>query len=267
MYLTIPSQPDCCRAWLAAVQGVRAETGNEAINVILDVSEPVVSEGSSAAIIPLVEHFLSEAGVKPLTTVANTIFPSGIYQRHGRAGLYDAFHNRLLPKVRKSCNWTGYYFERMTAHVCADGESINPLDDIIRRLGDSAVKARHKFELTMFDPTLDISTFDPGRDLNDSPYGGQCLSHLSFKVVGKNKRLSLTAYYRNHYYIEKLLGNLIGLTELLRYVAKEAGLQAGSLTILSGHAVIDTPRDKKMRDVDQLISNASEAIKLDNAEA
>lgn len=264
MYLTIPSQSDCCRTWLAAVKAVRAEVGNEAINVIMDVSVPAVADGSSQAVLPMVDRFLSDAGAKPLMTVANTIFPTGLYQRHGRAGLYKAFHDRLLPKVRKSCNWTGYYFERMTAHTCVDGETINPLDDVIRRLGNPAVKARHKFEMTLFDPTMDISTFDPERDLNDSPYGGQCLSHLSFKIVGKDRKLTLTAYYRNHYYVEKLLGNLIGLTNLLTYVAQESGLQPGSLTILSGHAKVDTPRKTRIGEIDDLLAAASRVLLLED---
>ena len=56
----------------------------------------------------------------------------------------------------------------------------------------------------------EISLFDPGRDVTDSPYGGQCLSFLSFhlKSAGPSapKTVLLTAQYRNHFYLEKLLG-------------------------------------------------------------
>jgi hypothetical protein len=48
--------------------------------------------------------------------------------------------------------------------------------------------------------------------------------------------------YRNHYYVEKLLGNLIGLGQLMSFVASEAGLAVGSLTVLSSHAVVDLPK-------------------------
>lgn len=54
-----------------------------------------------------------------------------------------------------------------------------------------------------------------------------------------DRRLSMTAFYRNHFYIEKLLGNLIGLGRLLQFLAKEGGVGLGSLTIVSTHAEID----------------------------
>lgn len=75
-----------------------------------------------------------------------------------------------------------------------------------------------------------------------SPYDGQCLSFLSFKVVpGPTKCLTLTALYRNHFYVEKLLGNLVGLGRLIAFVAREAQLDVGSLTVMSTHAEIDRP--------------------------
>ena len=85
--------------------------------------------------------------------------------------------------------------------------------------------------------------FDPARDVDNSPYGGQCLSFLSFKrLPGPRKTVTLTALYRNHYYIEKLLGNLIGLGQLMAFVAKETDQDVGPLTIISSHAAIDLPR-------------------------
>jgi hypothetical protein len=110
----------------------------------------------------------------------------------------------------------------------------NPLWDIVKRMRDPTVRARNKFELALF---------DPARDLDRSPYGGQCLSFLSFKLSSATPGvLSLTAMYRNHYYVEKLLGNLIGLGQLMSFVASEAGLAVGSLTVLSSHAVVDLPK-------------------------
>ena len=50
----------------------------------------------------------------------------------------------------------------------------------------------------------------------------------------------LSAVYRNHYYTEKLLGNLIGLGRLMSFVAAEAGVRVGPLSVLSTHAEVDT---------------------------
>lgn len=228
MYLPNPSRPDCATAWLAAARNVFNQPGHEAFNVLVDVEAPVICNGSSRQIIENVDRFLrSRAGGKPLMTVANTIFPQAIYDKHGAQGMYQIFHETLLPKIRKSCNWTGYYFERMTKFDCRDGRLINPVQDVIDRIRDPKVKALNKFE---------IAIFDPERDLSKSPYGGQCLSHLSFKIAKAEGKLILTAFYRNHYYVEKLLGNLIGLSQLLNFVARESGIEPGSLTILSSHA-------------------------------
>ena len=51
----------------------------------------------------------------------------------------------------------------------------------------------------------------------------------------------ITVMYRNHYYIEKLLGNLIGLGRLMEFAAAEGGITVGELTIISTHAIVDLP--------------------------
>ena len=239
MYLATKPQPDAARAWLEATQQAFAQPQHEAYNVIVDLESPVICDPTSHTIIERVDSFLRPRS-KPLMTVANTIFPNALYQKHGIEGLYETFHDVLLPKIRRDCNWTGYYFERMTRAVSAEGEIINPLQDVIRRVNDPAIKAKNKFE---------VAIFDPFRDLSDSPCGGQCMSHLSFKLAGKaDKKLLLTVTYRNHFYIEKLLGNLIGLSQLLSFVAKESGWQPGPRTILSTHATTTRPAAMQSRD-------------------
>jgi hypothetical protein len=61
---------------------------------------------------------------------------------------------------------------------------------------------------------------------------------LSFKRHPTDGLL-LTAMYRNHYYITRLLGNLIGLGRLQAFVAEQAGVPLGSLTVISTHAELD----------------------------
>jgi thymidylate synthase len=106
----------------------------------------------------------------------------------------------------------------------------------------------------------EISLFDPDRDVTDSPYGGQCLSFLSFHLTSAGgsaeKTLLLTAQYRNHYYVEKLLGNLIGLGWLMAFVAAETGTKVGALTVISTHAQIDTPKATR-QDISKLIETCT----------
>lgn len=235
MYLPIPSQPDCAAAWLEATGTVLQQRGHEAYNVIVDVVDPVAHTDRSNPVIAQVESYLQSHNTS-VFKVANTIFPQAIYEAHGAPAFFDVFHTKLLPKLRKNDRWSGYYFERMTTYperpAAGRLTSMNPLWEIVERMRNPTNKARNKYELAIFDPE---------RDIDLSPYGGQCLSFLSFKIHdgSTRRRVALTALYRNQYYVEKLLGNLIGLGRVLAFVAKEADLELGSLTIISTHAKVD----------------------------
>lgn len=232
MYLAVPSQPDCAAAWLAAAQQVNAMHAHEAHDVIFSVADPTKGASLGNPVVSLVNNFL-EAREKSVSTIANTIFPQAIYERHGHPNFIRVFHQRVLPKVRKNERWSGYYFERMTAWPTGHDGSVDQLSGIVERMRDPKNRSKNKYELSLFDPK---------RDVDDSPYGGQCLSFLSFKLVTEadRRKLRLTAVYRNHYYTEKLLGNLIGLGRLMAFVAREADVEVGPLTIHSTHAEVDT---------------------------
>jgi hypothetical protein len=250
MYLPIPSQPDCATAWREAVRQVDARGGHEAYNVVIDVADPIANASLRDGRVAAVNEFL-EKHEKSVETVANTIFPEALYIRHGAPKFFGVFEDRVLEKVRRSCRWSGYYFERMTNLPGADGKPVNQLWEIVERMKDPKVKALNKFEL---------SIFDPARDVDDSPYGGQCLSHGSFKLMpGDPKTLTLTVMYRNHFYIEKLLGNLIGLGRLMGFVAKEAELVVGPLTVISTHALIDQPGGCRRTDLAELFNKFDQA--------
>jgi len=84
----------------------------------------------------------------------------------------------------------------------------------------------------------DITIYQPSHDRNRR-LGGPCLSYLSFKRHPEHGLL-LTVVYRSHYYITRLLGNLIGLGRLQAFVASQTGVPLGSLTVISTHAELDT---------------------------
>lgn len=251
MYLPVPPQPDCASAWRAAVQSVDDQPRHSAYNVIVDVANPTIQATRQDPRVAVVDEFLTARDRVSVETVANTIFPAGLYYRHGAPGFFKVFQDRVLEKVRRSDRWSGYYFERMIQYPVPAGEPPNQLWDIVGRMRDNRVRALNKFELSLFDPV---------RDVDDSPYGGQCLSFLSFKLMpGTQKTLTLTAMYRNHFYIEKLLGNLIGLGRLMAFVAREADIQVGPLTVVSTHAVIDLPNHARRSEIESMISKFDQA--------
>lgn len=251
MYLPVPPQPDCVSAWREAVRLVDGAAGHQAYNVIIDVADPSARANLADPVVAEVDAFLAGRGKKPIETVANTIFPAALYHRHGAPLFFDRFRDNVLPKVRLKEAWSGYYFERMMQLPQLDGPPINQIWGIVERLRNPKVRALNKFEL---------SIFDPARDVNDSPYGGQCLSFASLKLIGKGnqRRIAMTAFYRNHFYIEKLLGNLIGLGRLQSFIAKEGGVGLGPLTIVSTHAEIDTGKWNR-GDLQQLFARCDQA--------
>lgn len=250
MYLPVPSRPDCASAWREAVRRVDAEPGHAGYNVIVDVVDPTANANRQDARIAVVDDFLSGCN-KSVETVANTIFPAALYYRHGAPAFFDVFRDKVLKKVRRNERWSGYYFERMVNYPVPEGEPTNQLWEIVERMRNEQVRALNKFELSLF---------DPNRDVDNSPYGGQCLSFLSFKIVpGAERTLNLTAMYRNHFYIEKLLGNLIGLGRLMSFVGRESGLRVGPLTVISTHAEIDRPNHARRSDLEAMLTRFDQA--------
>ena len=246
----LPTQTDCGSGWLAAAKFVDDQKGHEAHNVLFDIANPTLGLAPFDPVVSKVEAFLNHLD-KSVLSIANTIFPNGLYRRYRAPAFFDMFHETVLPRVRRNDRWSGYYFERMTAYPTLAGGPLNLLWNMVERIRDPNIRSLNKFE---------ISLFDPERDIDNSPYGGQCLSFLSFHLLpGAEKKLTLTAMYRNHYYIEKLLGNLIGLGWLMSFVAEQGGVGIGHLTILSTHAKVDQPRNLKRKDVTALLKECSEA--------
>ena len=232
MALMLDKRPDCATAWLDAATAVDNLPGHTGHNIVIEIEDPTSGTALSNPIVAKVDAFLRER-CKSVDTIANTIFPAALYRRHGYPGFISRFRTNVLPKVRRTDRWSGYYFDRMTGIPRPDEEPFNQLEDIIRRMRDPSIRCNNKFEIVIFDPL---------RDVDNSPYGGQCLSHLSFKILpGDPKQVTLTAIYRNHFYVEKLLGNVIGLSRLLSCVAAETGNEVGPLVIHSTHAEIDRP--------------------------
>jgi hypothetical protein len=227
------------------VRQVDAQHGHVAHNVIIDVANPIARSTLADPVVRCVNDFLA-IREKSVECIANTIFPQSLYRRYGHPKFIRAFHERVLPKVRTNARWSGYYFERMTEMPQPDGKPLDQLSRMIDRMNDPNNKSLNKHE---------ISLFDPSRDVTGSPYGGQCLSFMSFHLLpGYPKTLLLTAQYRNHYYVEKLLGNLIGLGRLMVFVAKETGCNVGALTIVSTNAEIDHPKATR-QDILKLIDD------------
>jgi hypothetical protein len=223
-------------AWLAASQAVQALPGHEGHHIVIDIDDPLGETARDKAVIAEVDDFLTahtETGFL-VRTVANTIFPQATYDDHGYPSFYEAYVDKVFPKLKRSPRDWGRYFERMIVYPTPSG-SENLLEQMVRKMTrnvESGAPYRNIYELPIYNPL---------KDAEGSPRGGQCLSYLSFKL-DKDRQLLLSAVYRNHYYTEKLLGNIIGLGRLMGFVGEQAKVSVGALSILSTHAEVDAGR-------------------------
>src|SRR5438552_18750882 len=128
MYLDIPTQKSCARAWVAAASGVIAR-GDESYNVVIDVEDPWNHDDNDNAVITLVDKFLKAHDENPIITVANTIFPQALYEADGSPAFYDVYH-RDVDKLSETKGW-GRYYERITRHPRKDGKPYDPLRGLI----------------------------------------------------------------------------------------------------------------------------------------
>jgi len=242
----------CVEAWLKAVNLLATMPDRCAYNVILDIENPVVMTELDRRIVQVVDGFLTDHEADPVATVAATIFPASDYRRNGVKGVFEDFPERTYPKLTK--RW-GTYAGRMLRHTGKNGKPFNPLEVTIEKLRAQSKRKsplRGIYEVGLTDMLTDVPIFDPALD-SKRTMGQPCLAHLSFKLR-EEKGVMLTALYRNHYYVQRALGNLIGLSQLLYFVARESGLAARSLVCHSTFARLDTDKGWSLTAVRELLS-------------
>jgi hypothetical protein len=247
--------------WLAAVEYLEGCDNQEDFDVILHVTEPTVLSRQDRDVYQEVDRFLSGHGAFSIHTVAETIFPLDEYMRKGAKSVYKEFPAKIreIQKGRTDSNW-GSYAYRFLRQRDAHGEIFNPLEELVAKIKAHG-KYRASFELNAGRPLEeDIPIYDAVTD-RKRLYGGPCLSHLSIKIHHGKVRLNAT--YRSHYYVRRLLGNLVGLGRLQYFIAKETGLEVGALTINSTFARLDSGSSESCgkwgkRDVEALIARCRE---------
>jgi len=188
-----------------------------------------------------VDTFLTTRGGLSINSVVNTIFPALLYQRHGATGLGDRYLTEIYPTVKRHPDWQwGTYAQRLFKRIDHTGSDVKPLETLVNKLRSQLAlngPQRAVYELGTVDPFMDIPIYDPVSDRN-RPIGGPCLTHLSVKLTA-DRRVMLTGFYRSHFYVQRALGNLLGLAHLQHFIAKETGLELGPLVCHSSMAQLD----------------------------
>lgn len=228
MYHPMPIAPTLVSAWVDAAQKLN-EVG-DLHGLMLHIENPVAFRPGESDIIGRVDAFLRDEAKCSISTVSNTIFPAALDRGDGIDALTSRYLEVFERRMHRQGEW-GRYFERMVAWKKGNTK-INQLSHVIGSLRDMKT-GKAKF----FENVTEIAIFDPRRDLRKK-MNRQCLSFIELKP-DRSGSLHMMAVYRNHYYIQRTLGNLIGLGRLLDYISKESGFDVGTLTIQSTHACLD----------------------------
>lgn len=255
MYNPMTPAPTPVSAWVSAARQLR--THGEQHGLMLHIEDPAGFAPGENEVVCRVDAFLRERDKCSISTVANTIFPAALDRGDGIEALTERYMDVYKRRMHRQGEW-GRYFQRMVAWPTCSGKgagTINQLDENIRTLG-----AMRRSEAKFFGNVTEIALFDPARDLRKK-MNRQCLSFIELKPErkGDDWRLSMMAVYRNHYYIQRTLGNLIGLGRLLRFISDQAGFEVGTLTIQSTHACLDP--DLNRGEVSDLIAACDTAPK------
>lgn len=229
--------PDVSSAWLAAVNHLLEEPGEQCSNLGVTIGDPTAERVDVRAELDAFAADPRRRGkeMPRIDSVAGTIFQSSFY-RPGTADaeghLYE-LERRIRKVVRRhSQNRRGTYFERLVAYPLGDGQEFNQLHHVLGRLQSAASDGRrngNQFELSIFHPERD-----------SYPVGFPCLSHISITLRGGV--LDATALYRNQYFLDRAYGNYLGIGEVLRFLATESGFAVGELLCVASHAKLEAAK-------------------------
>jgi hypothetical protein len=229
--------------WLRAARHLRGCEDFEDYNVVLEIKNPAVSTPNDKIIDARVDTLLRAAGVLPLNSVAETLFPGKEYRLHGAKGVYEIYPDKVFPGIRPLLGW-GTYAHRLLRGKGADGTVIKPLEKCVAKMKRELSKEeggvnRACYDLTVAeaDEPFELPIYRAANDQGHT-YGRPCLSHVSLKIT-RDRKLNLTALYRSHFYVERALGNLLGLARLQGFIARETGLALGTLVCVSTYARLD----------------------------
>lgn len=174
-----------------------------------------------------------KGGVQRLSDVTTTIFPFKLARRgYTRAALFSRYMD-VHGRAKKIHNGTkrswGTYFERM---ISFGQTHVNQLELSIGSI--RSWTKNHKAALV-------IHTSSAETDSVKKLLGNPCLQYVELLCPDANT-ITMLAVYRNHDFFEKVLGNFIGLGQLLKFICDETGRTPGQLVCHSAHAYFQSTK-------------------------
>ncbi len=239
------------QGWVDAAKAIREADNFHLGGLFVHIENPMAMDRHERAIVRYVDGFLRERGQYPVSTVANTIFPASLDHGDDASALTERYLQVYGRRMRSG--W-GRYFQRFVAwpspNATAPLNQLAVLIDMLRQARTGKNFYTDRYELVVSDPTRDMKKH----------LGRQCLSLIELKPEKPNQ-LHMLATYRNHHYVRKSLGNILGLAELQAFIAREAGFEVGTLTLSSTSATLEIVSGAwRKNDVRSLIDACDEML-------
>lgn len=248
-------------AWYDAVTTTRAVAGHKVFHLVVSVDDPLAEDVVTRH---EVDKLLANRGLQTIDTVANTIMPTGLAARClTHEELVKKYRDRYEVIKRFPKNSWGTYFGRLVAYPTGSDKRPAPVDQlapVIETLrGPRVVGAQYETAVTTAEDAAEASENPASGALlihhstrGRRGRGGPCLSTIAFQREAD--RVHAVAHYRSHFLIERAYGNYVGLGMLLQYVAQQAGLRIGYLTVVAGYAQIDG----RLSDLDETLDRIAD---------
>lgn len=229
-------------AWLRTLKYIVENSGKEIAPLLLTLT----NFEESADMKEILNAHLKTHKMASVETVSETIFPESLYQffKRNRVDLYNQYFENL-PRLKKIdiSNRHGTYFERLIAYEGSNSK-INQLELIISSLNLNNIKRRSK---------LQASIFDPERDHTMGMFQGfPCLQHVTF-YKSKEGGLVLNGFYALQFLYRRAYGNWLGLINLGKFIASEAGLKFERLNCYIGVEYLDELKKEDAKDLLQIL--------------
>lgn len=257
MHTFIVDAPDVSTAWFEACKRLAELPKSKAFHTLVRIAEPLRENAQLRSELDRRRAARTSPQLYPIDTVVNTLFPvqlaANCNSHEELARRYRALYPRLC-RVRR--NARGTYFGRLIAYPGA-GKKPEPVDQLARVIDrmdslrksvrwSSVYEAGTAHVLDIEAPEEEPTETAPDTEaviraaaLDTQPRDFPCLSHCSFQLDTSTNTVHLAAYYRSHYMFDRAYGNYLALGHLCAWVARQASLEPGTLSVMAGSARLD----------------------------
>ncbi|UFQ99837.1 hypothetical protein KBP30_00675 [Streptomyces sp. Go40/10] len=246
MHTFTVTERDVTQAWVAACNKLDRKDNPDrtGLHTVVRIADPTNDDPVFRAEL---DRLRTARGLWPLETVASTLFPAALAARSAGPDDLAERYRQMYPVIKRyPGNHRGTYFGRLVSYPAVSKSGVDQLGTVINRLRAQAsgtkIAAAYEIDIAAATDAEEASAgllvHAAGKD--NSYIGFPCLSHISLQL-DRERRVHAAALYRSHFMFERAYGNYLGLGRLLAYIAQQAELACGTLTVMAGHARLDGP--------------------------